>query len=120
MGAPRRSVRPASRLTAAWGDPAVVLRCGVPRPPGLTPTSEVIEIRTGDAGAGVSWWLRETRTAYHFTSVGRRAHVEVTVPATIAREEAAGPLVDLAAAVARSDPPSPSPLPDPPTPSPLP
>lgn len=104
IGADRRAARPASRLTAAWGDPAVVLRCGVARPDGLTATSEVIEVRGVDEGAGVEWFLRESATAYRFTTVGRRAYVEVTVPARVPREEATGRLVDLGPAVRRAVP----------------
>lgn len=106
IGAPRREVRPDSQLTAAWGDPPVVLRCGVARPAGLSATSDVIEIRASAGGAGVAWFLRESQTAYRFTSVGRAAYVEVTVPAKVPREEATGPLVDLGAAVTRADPPA--------------
>jgi hypothetical protein len=91
-------VTPRSTTTAAWGDPPVVLRCGVGRPRGFTATSEVVEVD------GVSWFLRETRTGYLFTAVGRRAFVEVRVPSAVPRAEATAPLVDLAAAVRRSDP----------------
>ena len=31
-------------LTRAWGDPPITLRCGVPMPPGLTPSSECLKI----------------------------------------------------------------------------
>jgi hypothetical protein len=81
---------PVSSLTAAWGDPAVVLRCGVPKPRLLEPTSEVIEID------GVQWFLHETDAAYVFTTVGREAFVQVRVPTKVPREQATAPLVDLA------------------------
>ena len=89
----RRDTTPASRRTAAWGDPPVTLRCGVPRPAGLTATSEVIEVNA------VEWFLAESPRAYVFTTVGRRTYVELRVPASTPREQATNPLVDLAAAV---------------------
>lgn len=97
-GRDRRDTRPASALTAAWGDPPVRLRCGVSRPPGLTPTSEVIEVQ------GVEWFLTERPSAFVFTTAGRTAYVEVRVPAGTPRTEATAPLVDLAAAVGATVP----------------
>jgi hypothetical protein len=75
-----------------------VLRCGVDLPAGLSPTSEVIEVE------GVEWFLVEESAGYTFTTVGRRANVELTVPARVPRSEATAPLVDLAPAVKASDP----------------
>jgi hypothetical protein len=92
-GRDRRDTEPASVRTAAWGDPPVVLRCGVPRPPGLTATSEVVEVN------GVGWFLTERPRGFVFTTVGRTTYVEVRVPAGTPREQATGPLVDLAEAV---------------------
>lgn len=69
-----RAVRPRSRLTAAWGDPAIVLTCGVPRPTGLRARSDIAVID------GVSWFARRGAHAAVFTVVGRRVHVRVVVP----------------------------------------
>jgi hypothetical protein len=93
-----RDTEPADPRTAAWGDPPVVLRCGVERPPGLTATSEVLEVE------GVEWFLTESEAALTFTTVGRRAYVEVTVPTSVERSAATGALVDLAPAVAGENP----------------
>jgi hypothetical protein len=92
-GRDRRDTEPASRRTAAWGDPPLLLRCGVPRPPGLTPTSEVLEVD------GVEWFLTERSRAFVFTTVRRTPYVEVRVPGSTPRERATAPLVDLADAV---------------------
>jgi len=92
-GRERRDTEPASERTAAWGDPPLVLRCGVPRPAGLTPTSEVLEVD------GVEWFLTERPRAFVFTTVRRRPYVEVRVPRSTPREQATAPLVDLADAV---------------------
>jgi hypothetical protein len=93
-GGDSRHVRPSSDRTAAWGSPAVVLRCGVDRPASLTPTSEL----------GVPWFLDERPSGYVFTTTGRSAYVEVRVPSSVDRTAATAPLVDLARAVKQSLP----------------
>jgi uncharacterized protein DUF3515 len=97
-GEPRRPTRPEDGFVAAWGDPPVVLRCGVPEPPQLTPTSETVEVN------GVEWFLVESRSSYTFITVGRVAGVEVRVPGRVPRTAATAPLVDVAAAVDRDVP----------------
>lgn len=97
-GRGRRETRPTSARTAAWGEPPVVLRCGVPRPAGLSATSEVLEVD------GVEWFLEETRRAYVFTTTGRRVYVELRVPGSTPRDRATSPLVDIATSVARTIP----------------
>jgi hypothetical protein len=92
------AVTPKSALTAAWGDPAVVLRCGVGKPRSLRLTSELIEINS------VRWFLHETHDSYVFTTYGRVAFVEVRVPKSVPRERATAPLVDLARPVITSVP----------------
>jgi hypothetical protein len=73
-GRSRRTTTPSSPLVTAWGSPAIVLRCGVPRPVALQPTSELAVLN------GVSWLGVPTERPVTFTAVGRRAYVEVTVP----------------------------------------
>jgi hypothetical protein len=97
-GRTRRDTVPTSTLTAAWGQPALLLRCGVPDPPQLTPTSEIISVN------GVDWFLVETADAYTFVTVGRDANVALRVPTAVQRSRATAPLVDLAAAVKASNP----------------
>jgi hypothetical protein len=92
----RRDVSPDSDLAAAWGDPPIVLRCGVGPPAGLTPTSEVLEVED------VEWFLDDSGRVLRFTTVGRRVAVEVAVPPAVDRSAAAGALVDLAPAVQRA------------------
>ncbi|MCI1748425.1 MAG: DUF3515 domain-containing protein [Acidipropionibacterium sp.] len=79
--------------TASWGDPAITLRCGVPRPQGLTSTSRCDEV---DA---VGWYTEEFTEARRFTTIGRVGYIEVTVPAV--HSPAADALVDLAPAVGK-------------------
>jgi hypothetical protein len=83
-------------LSRAWGDPAIVLRCGVPTPPGLTATSECVEVN------GVGWFREQAEGGTLFTTIGRAVTVEVGVPAGYAPE--VDVLVDLAAAIDAHDP----------------
>ncbi len=73
-GQSRRATTPRSPLVTAWGSPAIVVRCGVPRPSGLKKTSELAVLD------GVSWLALPPDRPVTFTAVGRRAYVEVTVP----------------------------------------
>jgi len=96
MGELARETKPESELTAAWGTPAIVLRCGVSRPGGATPSVELVSIE------GVDWFAEEVPEGYIFTSWGRVANVEVTVPDDYSPE--ADPLVELAPAIKTADP----------------
>ena len=91
----RRRATP-GRLGAAWGRPAITLRCGVPKPPGLKPTSACFEVN------GVGWFAEEATGGYLFTTIGRPAFVEMAVPSKYAPE--AGALVDVARAISAHDP----------------
>jgi hypothetical protein len=102
-GQARITPNPASVYTAAWGDPAIGLRCGVRRPKKLTPgtahynpTAEAAEVN------GVSWLLEKRDDGYRFTTTQRAVYVEVTVPRHYAPEITA--LTDLARAVRASVP----------------
>jgi hypothetical protein len=78
---------------ATWGDPAIVLRCGVP-PPG--PTSQRCQ-----AVDGIDWVIAEepSEDGVVFTTYGRRPAVEVGVPSAYDPATASAALVDLAPAV---------------------
>jgi hypothetical protein len=91
-GRQHRGTEPDSPRTSAWGDPAVVLRCGVARPPGLT-GSEVVVVD------GVGWVLAERPAAYVFTTSDLATYVQVRVPRSTPRTAATAPLVDLAAPI---------------------
>ncbi|MFH8726740.1 DUF3515 domain-containing protein [Streptomyces termitum] len=97
-GQERSDPSPDSELTAGWGDGAIVLRCGVPRPEKMSdPQSQGIDAN------GVNWMLeRPEGSGPRFTSVYRKTYVEVSLDARYAND--AGPLVDLAAPVARAIP----------------
>jgi hypothetical protein len=94
-----RDVMPSSRRTAAWGSPAVTLRCGVQRPAGLRKESQLVVVD------GVGWYLRSDDAPYVFTAVDRITYVEVRVPLGVPRSEATAPLADLAAPLKSALPP---------------
>jgi hypothetical protein len=100
-GLAARPTDPSSDLVAAWGDDPVVLRCGVPTPAALQPTSELITVN------GVDWLPEQLTKGYRFTTTGRVANVEVTVPQAYHPEVNA--LVDLAAPIRSTNPPSANP-----------
>jgi hypothetical protein len=95
LNAERREVEP-GRFSAAWGDPPITLRCGVEKPPKLSPSSPCFEVN------GVGWLAEEATGGYLFSTIGRTTYVEVGVPSHYSPE--ANALVDLAAAVSANDP----------------
>jgi hypothetical protein len=77
-GMARRDTSPSSPAVAAWGDPAVIARCGVPA---LGPTStECLEVD------GVGWVPQALSDGTRFTSFGTDPALEVLVPADYAPE----------------------------------
>ncbi len=93
LGRARRDLGVAGAL--AWGDPAVVLRCGVPD---LGPTSDPC------LGVdGVDWVLTSPDSASStvLRTFGRTPGLELTVPAQVGRENATAVAATLAP-VARS------------------
>ena len=75
----RRQVDAGSGYSAAWGDPAIELRCGVPKPKGLT------RFATCQVTDKVGWYIPNgqitgARTNIVMTTVGREQYVEVRIP----------------------------------------
>jgi hypothetical protein len=95
---PPVAVEPTSRWTHAWGDPPITARCGV-APAAVQPDSQLVTVD------GVDWLPEPTDDGYRFTTVGRVADVEVSVPHHYAPEATA--LVDLAPAIKQTDPSTP-------------
>ncbi|MCX4965074.1 DUF3515 domain-containing protein [Streptomyces sp. NBC_00654] len=89
---------PDSELTAGWGDGAIVLRCGVPRPAKMDDAqSKAIE------ADGVNWMLEQRQDAGpRFTTTYREAYVEVTLSEEYAHD--ASPLAAFAAPVKKTVP----------------
>ena len=84
---------------AAWGNPAIVLRCGVPRPRGFDEFAVCHETN------GVGWFVPEEQIEDQgadvvMTTIGFEQNVEVRLPAEYRPPAAA--MVDVAEAVKRS------------------
>lgn len=90
-GLERRSTSSAG--TAAWGDPATVLRCGVAVP---GPTTQRCVGVDGIDWVASDWDVDGTIRGTRFTAYGRAPGIEVLVPADYSPEQA---LTDLAGAV---------------------
>jgi len=99
-GQTARPVLPPSPYTAAWGKPPVTSRCGVETPMGLEPTSQLFTID------GIDWFPAMGTDATTFTTIGRVASIEVSVPKSLAPE--ASVLTDFSDAVKKSNPLTPS------------
>jgi hypothetical protein len=92
---PRRETK-GGDLGAAWGDPAIVLTCGVGVPDGYRPTSAC------QRANGVDWFVPEDQITDQsklvvMTTIGRKPRVEVVVPAEYRPPTAT--MVDLADAI---------------------
>ncbi len=77
-GQARREVQPDIATTAAWGDPAIVLRCGVGKPKDFHEASPCTTVNN------VDWWVPldwPTSGDLVITTVGRSVYVEVSIPA---------------------------------------
>ncbi|QNN52093.1 DUF3515 domain-containing protein [Nocardioides mesophilus] len=93
---PRRDVDPAGSTVAAWGDPAIVLRCGVGTPDGFD------DLSTCQVTNGVGWFIPEEQitgepTEILMTTVDRTPAVQVRIPREYFPPAAA--MVNLAAAI---------------------
>ncbi|MFC8271515.1 DUF3515 domain-containing protein [Streptomyces sp. NPDC057271] len=97
-GLERNDPEPGSELTAGWGDAAIVLRCGVPRPEKMSdPQTQGVSVD------GVRWMLEQREgDGPRFTSVYRETYIEVSLDERYAHD--IGPLVDLAAPVQKTVP----------------
>jgi len=94
-GHERRKVNPANALGRAWGDPAIIVRCGVDVPP------EFDEFAHCEVANDVGWFVPEEQIADQdadatLTAVGYRPVVSVEVPADDRPEGAAAALAELA------------------------
>lgn len=87
---------PDSPFVVAWGDPAIVLRCGVDRPAKLAPGSS--ELLTGVNG--VFFLPDQGKNSTTFTVIDREPYVEVVVP----KQYEGGPLSPIADAVTKALP----------------
>ena len=70
-GVARRPVVAATDRTAAWGDPAVTLECGVPEPDRPDQPTRV---------NGVTWSVRDIGAGFRWTTRGLAVFVAVDIP----------------------------------------
>lgn len=89
-----------SQSTRAWGDPPIMLRCGVPV---LGPTTEHCVTVDSQAGPPVDWVMREPEDGevdvLTLTTFGRSPAVEVIVPQEWGGQDHSTILANLAPAV---------------------
>jgi hypothetical protein len=76
----RRDVKPEAIPAAAWGQPAIVLRCGVGMPAGYQLDAQLLDID------GIGWFAEEGTGGTFFTSTDRQVLVEVAIPEEYAPE----------------------------------
>ena len=90
----RKLAAPAPAGAAAWGEPPVVLRCGLARPPQLTATSRLLDVSGVQflelVGLGASTWV----------VVDRPVYAVVALPPT----SGSGPLQQIAAVIGNTLP----------------
>ena len=77
-GAESRRVQSASPYAYAWGDPAVVLICGVDRPAGYVVGVSTIQIN------GVQWYVdTDDPDTTVWTTVDRPVYVQISLPSSV-------------------------------------
>ena len=99
-GQSRRKTQPAEALGAAWGDPAIVAQCGVPRPAGFSRTSGC------QTANGVGWYVpedefRDESSDLVISTAGYRPILQVTIPPKYRPEGLATVMVQLGPMVKR-------------------
>ena len=97
-GEGRRSTQPAEALGGAWGDPPIVLQCGVGVPDDFTRTAAC------QVADGVGWFVPDSQVNDSSTDVvmstaGYRPVIQVTVPADYRPNGLAAAMVELAPVV---------------------
>jgi len=78
-GLARRQLTGAQPGVAAWGDPPLVLRCGLSDPAELTCSARLMQF-TDASGGSVSWLQLSDPSAVTYIAVDRPVRIAVTVP----------------------------------------
>jgi hypothetical protein len=108
-GRSRNDPEPRSAYTAGWGSPAIILRCGVTRPPKMVDPDvakgDDPHAMTGGVN-GVDWLMEiEGDGTYRLTTANREAYVELVLPKKLAgQDHSAAVLTGIAAAVKKAIP----------------
>lgn len=88
-GLERRKVTGGNEYAAAWGNPAVIVHCGVPRPKTFTKTSDTYVINT------VQWLVPQGRDPNPvWAAVDRSVYIAVTVPNSYSGDAMLTPVSD--------------------------
>lgn len=101
-GQKQREMEPKSALGAAWGEPAIVLTCGVPLPDEMVATAGTEDPPTCQVVNGVGWFVPEDQMADQtadvvMTTIDVKPPVQVQLPAGY--RPTAAVMVDLAPAI---------------------
>lgn len=91
-----RAVSTAPDRVVAWGDPPVILRCGV-APVSYPPDANLLGIN------GVTWYGKAVGANVVFTSIDRKVPIEITVPAN--KGNPSDPIAVLSTPIGRAVPP---------------
>jgi hypothetical protein len=78
-GNPRRALIAGTPGQAAWGDPAIILRCGLSDPAELTCGAPLTKF-TGADGIAVEWLRTASDASVTYLAVDRPVRIAVTVP----------------------------------------
>ena len=98
-GEPSRRVQSDTPYVYAWGEPPVVLTCGVERPAGWTTTAAGIQIN------GVLWHVdSDDPETTVWTVVDRPVYVEVRLPASVDSAPVTALTTELASALPYQEP----------------
>lgn len=79
VGSARRALADPQPGVAAWGDPAVILRCGLPDPAELTCSAQLTQFTDPDGGS-VAWLRLSDSSAVTYIAVDRPVRIAVTLP----------------------------------------
>ncbi|MCW2739870.1 MAG: uncharacterized protein JWR45_292 [Blastococcus sp.] len=98
-GEPSRRVKSDTPYAYAWGDPAVVLICGVDRPAGFVVGVSAIQIN------GVQWFVdTDDPDTTVWTTVDRSVYVQVSLPASVDSAPVTALTTQIAAALPYREP----------------
>lgn len=79
-GAAKRTLIGAPDGSAAWGDPAIILRCGLPTPAELTCSSQLTQISGPNSLQGVLWLQRSEGGQTTYLAADRPVRIALTLP----------------------------------------
>jgi hypothetical protein len=79
-GSPRREVIGSPPGVAAWGDPPITLRCGLPTPAELTCSAALTQISNANGQPGVLWLQLSEGGQSTYLAADRAVRIAITLP----------------------------------------